>query len=111
MRTFFIIVICLCSLIVSAQDSLVVQQPNVAYYDDPDTFFNRYPKHEGFKEIIIFNRWGEQVFQSEDPEFIWNGRTQDTEELLPKGMYIFLLKTKTDSFTMYVTLIGHYCSG
>lgn len=47
----------------------------------------------GFRqyEMSIWNRWGEQVFQSTNPEISWNGRRNNIGELLPSGVYTYLL--------------------
>ena len=39
-------------------------------------------------ELRIFNRWGELVFQTNNPEQGWNGQLQNAE-LAPNGVYIF----------------------
>lgn len=48
---------------------------------------------EGF-QIFIFNRWGEMVFQSNDPDFRWNGG-RSNGELLPAGTYTYVVKYKS----------------
>lgn len=35
----------------------------------------------------IWNRWGEEVFESSDPAIGWNGRRNNTGKLSPKGVY------------------------
>ncbi|MEN8927537.1 MAG: PKD domain-containing protein [Flavobacteriales bacterium] len=53
--------------------------------------------------IRIFNRWGEMLFFSEDPNFEWDGTLEGTE--LPSGVYIWQINGKeefqTDSFTKF----------
>lgn len=43
-------------------------------------------------EVSIFNRWGEQVFQSTNPKFAWDGRFKG--ELVPAGVYIYIVTSK-----------------
>jgi large repetitive protein len=44
-------------------------------------------------EIIIFNRWGEMVFQSKDPNFDWNGGHNDNiNNPAPAGTYSYVVK-------------------
>lgn len=50
---------------------------------------------DGF-EVFIFNRWGEMVYQSNDRAFRWNGRYNQTGELLPAGTYTYVIKYKSD---------------
>ncbi|MGK7388707.1 MAG: gliding motility-associated C-terminal domain-containing protein [Candidatus Cyclobacteriaceae bacterium M2_1C_046] len=44
-------------------------------------------------QIIIFNRWGEIVFESEDPNFRWNGgMLGDVSQPLPQGTYAYIIR-------------------
>lgn len=43
-------------------------------------------------EMTIFNRWGEQVFISNDPNIGWNGRKNNTGRQLQMGVYVYLVK-------------------
>ena len=40
-------------------------------------------------ELNIFNRWGQVVFNSSDPEFKWDGIHQETQLECPSGTYYF----------------------
>ena len=44
-------------------------------------------------EIIIYNRWGEPVFESRDKNFAWDGTKNGT--LLPNGTYAYLIRFKS----------------
>jgi gliding motility-associated-like protein len=44
--------------------------------------------------MSIWNRWGEMVFQTSNPDEPWNGRAQQTGGLSPVGVYVY-----TVSFT------------
>lgn len=57
---------------------------------DNDAFCLKGWKHcnQTFK-IMIFDRWGEKVFESEDPNFCWNGYYN--EKLLSADVYIYHL--------------------
>lgn len=46
---------------------------------------------EGYR-LIIYNRWGEQVFYSEDPEEVWTGGRQGGDYYYPDGMYLYTLR-------------------
>ncbi|MGB1038800.1 MAG: PKD domain-containing protein, partial [Bacteroidia bacterium] len=39
----------------------------------------------------IYNRWGEQIFKTEDPYSCWNGRVNNQGNLVPEGTYFYLL--------------------
>ena len=41
-------------------------------------------------ELQVYDRWGKIVFQSQDPEEGWNGRLNNTGQLLPLGVYSYL---------------------
>ena len=45
-------------------------------------------------ELDIFNRWGELVFHSEDPDEVWIGNVNGGEHYAPEGMYNYRLKWK-----------------
>lgn len=57
---------------------------------DNDAFCLKGWKHcnQTFK-IMVFSRWGEKVFESEDPNFCWNGYYN--EKLLSADVYIYHL--------------------
>jgi gliding motility-associated-like protein len=41
--------------------------------------------------MTIWNRWGEQIFESDDPFKGWNGRKHNTGEPVPSGVYPVLV--------------------
>ncbi|MBR9860313.1 T9SS type B sorting domain-containing protein [bacterium] len=43
-------------------------------------------------ELKIFNRWGELVFESKDPEIEWNGSYLNTGDELPESTYYYIVK-------------------
>jgi flagellar hook assembly protein FlgD len=40
--------------------------------------------------IRIYNRWGQQVFQSDDAKFTWDGNDESGAKLSPGTYYIVL---------------------
>ena len=44
--------------------------------------------------LSIWNRWGESIFESDDVEYGWNGRIQNSGEHVPQGVYVYLVKYK-----------------
>lgn len=46
-------------------------------------------------ELTIFNRWGEQVFQTNDPQTPWMGNAQSgSEYYVPNGVYSYHMRIK-----------------
>ncbi|RMG25750.1 MAG: PKD domain-containing protein [Bacteroidetes bacterium] len=43
-------------------------------------------------QIKIFSRWGILIYESQDPEFRWDGRYKG--RMLPEGVYTYLLRAK-----------------
>lgn len=45
-------------------------------------------------ELKIWNRWGGLVFESTDPNVMWNGKTNNTGAENPEGTYYYVFKYK-----------------
>lgn len=43
-----------------------------------------------FLSFMLFNRWGEKVLESADPNFKWDGTYQG--EIVPPGVYVYVMK-------------------
>ncbi|HEX5002956.1 MAG TPA: gliding motility-associated C-terminal domain-containing protein [Bacteroidia bacterium] len=43
-------------------------------------------------ELKIFNRWGQVVFETTDPDIGWNGKSNNTGQDLPEGVYFYICK-------------------
>jgi len=41
-------------------------------------------------EMTIFNRWGLQVFYTEDPDVNWDGKINNTNQLVSPGVYYYI---------------------
>ncbi len=59
--------------------------PNDDGTNDLFKIFSEFPVF--YLEIFIFDRWGNQVFYSNDPDFQWNGKFKD--QLLNPGVYAY----------------------
>lgn len=55
-------------------------------------------EYETFR-LTIFNRWGEQVFQTDDPRQPWRGRSGQGS--LPQGVYTYYLRYSWDEVDQY----------
>ena len=42
---------------------------------------------ENFK-LMVWNRWGEMIFETTDPNEAWNGRKHNSGKPSPNGVYI-----------------------
>lgn len=56
-----------------------------------DAFYVHGERLEGYR-LIIYNRWGEQVFFSEDPTEVWDGTSKSGTHYCPDGMYLYTLR-------------------
>lgn len=41
-------------------------------------------------DMKIFNRWGIQVFQTEDPDIMWDGKISGSNQLVAPGVYYYI---------------------
>ncbi len=61
-------------------------------------------------EMTIWNRWGELVFQSNNPRLAWNGQKQNTGMPAPNGVYVAVARFRNprgerEEYQTFVTLI------
>ncbi len=57
-----------------------------------------------YESMVIYNRWGQQLFESNNNEFDWNGRTTNGNEVV-EGTYYYLITTKEETFKGFVQVI------
>ena len=59
--------------------------------------------------LSIYNRWGEKVFETENPNECWNGKVFNTNQTLPDGTYFYILnlgnEEQKDTYSGVVELI------
>jgi gliding motility-associated-like protein len=53
--------------------------------------FNIYTKNVIEYHLVIYDRWGVKVFESDDQNYDWNGRVNNTGKLCPDGNYYYIL--------------------
>ena len=42
--------------------------------------------------MTVYNRWGEPVFETEDPAIQWNGKHKDSGKACVDGAYYFVIR-------------------
>ena len=57
-----------------------------------DAFKIGYDCEFGEYELLIFNRWGERIFSTGDPDARWTPSLIGSEYYAPDGMYTYLLQ-------------------
>jgi gliding motility-associated-like protein len=81
--------------------SLAVCVDNCPEYTLPNVFS---PNGDGFNDafrpfpyafiesvsFIVHNRWGIEVFETTNPDLLWNGRVNNTGALVPDGVYFYI---------------------
>jgi gliding motility-associated-like protein len=60
--------------------------------DGKNDVFDPRIKGEKYYNIMIFNRWGNKVFESDDAEKDWNGKNQNDGSDCPAGTYFYIVK-------------------
>lgn len=73
-----------------------IKIPNVFTPNEDGINDNFVVEIEGWTEyeIVIFNRYGDKVFESTDPNDPWNGKNFNTGDDLPPGVYYVNIKYK-----------------
>jgi len=81
------------SVFVIADHKLWVPNAFTPNSDGNNDFFQVFGNYKAMKNfgIKIFDRWGEMVFESESPEFTWDGTFKGA--LMPPGVYVYVLET------------------
>jgi gliding motility-associated-like protein len=63
--------------------------------DGNNDFFRPFPyKYVEGIEMQIFNRWGALVFETNDPQILWNGTNQQSGQPSSDGVYYYVCKIK-----------------
>lgn len=84
-----------------SKPSVKVIVDNCIKYAIPNVFS---PNNDGFNDILrpyeyqdvesidlsIYNRWGQLVFETRNPDILWNGKHMDTNELVSPGVYYYI---------------------
>ncbi len=60
--------------------------------NEGNNVFNIYIKGEEYYNLVIYDRWGVKVFESQDKNIDWNGKLFNTGEKCSDGTYYYILK-------------------
>ncbi len=65
--------------------------------DGKNDFFQAFKPYCGVESIdlVVFNRWGQPVFKSTDPDFRWDGIHMDSGVMVPDGVYFYVCTINT----------------
>lgn len=85
------------------ESCLVYDLPN-AFTPNNDTQNDMYTPLEGYRfvnrvDFKVFNRWGDLVFETEDPAINWNGTDFKTNKELPAAVYYYVCKVYEQTFS------------
>jgi len=61
-------------------------------------------------ELTVWNRWGEKIFDTDDPSLGWNGQKDNSGALSPNGVYVYYAKYvsprgEEEEFNGHITLL------
>ncbi|MFH1320335.1 MAG: PKD domain-containing protein [Bacteroidota bacterium] len=102
------------SLIVRINPDYIFFIPNVFTPNKDELNEVFLPIGEGIDEnhykMYIFNRWGDEIFYTDDPYLGWDGTANDGRELAQSEVYVWLIITrdllgKTHQYNGHVTLV------
>ncbi len=58
-------------------------------------------------EISIYNRWGDRIWTTNQPDMKWTGNVDDGEYYVPDGVYNYYVRYRFDNAVDDAILIGH----
>lgn len=76
--------------------------------DDLNDYFHIKTLNITDYHLMIFNRWGELIFESFDPTYLWDGRTKNNEMIM-EGVYVYKFTYK-DHRNKFKQVIGRVTS-
>ena len=91
---------------VTVEDTIQIEEmliPNIFTPnkdDNNDLFYLNFD----FENITIYNRWGQQLFESTNNESFWDGRTTSSNEV-PNGTYYYIINTKEKTYKGFIQLL------
>lgn len=97
--------------VIDIRDPLLVYVPNTFTPDGDginDTWLPSVMGNDpGQHELLVFDRWGGIVFQSNDQHQAWDGKHRNGGEVLAQGLYTWKLKVAPENEGARKEYIGH----
>lgn len=91
---------------VEAETSIYIPNSFTPNNDGLNEIFFVYGENWYRMEVIIFDRWGKEVFYSDDPSKGWDGTLNNSGELLMQGTYAYTVHI-IDFYGKEHNLMGH----
>jgi len=64
--------------------------------DGDNDFFIPFPyRYIESIELRIYNRWGQVIFETTDPDILWDGKHMENNQDVPAGVYYYFCKVNT----------------
>lgn len=57
-----------------------------------------------YENMVVYNRWGQKMFESNYNDDFWDGRTPSGNEV-PEGTYFYIITTKEENYKGYIQLL------
>jgi gliding motility-associated-like protein len=95
--------------VLCAQPSIFVPNTFTPNNDGRNDVFKVLTCAECFLEwhLLIFNRWGDLIWQTDDPNDVWRGEGRRESHFVPDGVYIYKIEAKGKIPSASQTLQGH----
>lgn len=74
--------------------------------EDLNEVFNGYGKGIKLYDMKIYNRWGENIYHSKDPNLGWDGKLRKSNELAKQDVYVYVFEI-TDINNKFYVYRGH----
>lgn len=68
-------------------------------------FTSGYDEHNFY--FAVYNRWGELIFETKDPELGWNGTSMKSGDLVGEGIYTYMVIFKSSINSERKQIMGH----
>ena len=59
--------------------------------DGKNDLFSVYGTNIISTNVAVFNRWGQKVFGAGDYPFSWNGKINNSGDVMPQGVYVYTI--------------------